>query len=132
VDATAHVGWAVAGLGLVAAFVVQRRWRVWLVLPVAASLPALLGTGDVNAALAAFLAIGITVMGAWLSVGAGGRRIYCSPRRLRSYCCLPRIRTPRSGYSSWRSSRFWLPRSSVEARSLELSAVSRRASRWQH
>ena len=39
----------------------RRRW--WLLLPVAAALPALLAGHDLQAALAAFLAVGITVLG---------------------------------------------------------------------
>jgi hypothetical protein len=63
-EGAAHVGWTLAGLGLVAMFLSRRGWRFWLTLPVAVSLPALLLTGDLNAALAGFLAAGITVGGA--------------------------------------------------------------------
>lgn len=44
-------------------FVSQRRRRAWLVLPLVAALPALLASGDAQAALAAFLATGISVLG---------------------------------------------------------------------
>jgi hypothetical protein len=64
VQAAAHVGWALAGLGLLIVFVSHRRWLPWLVLPVAPGLPVLWFTGDLNSALAAFLAVGITTMGA--------------------------------------------------------------------
>jgi hypothetical protein len=63
IEVAAHVGWALAGLGLLGVFLARRRWP-WLVLPIAPGLPILWFTGDVNSALAAFLAIGITVAGA--------------------------------------------------------------------
>jgi hypothetical protein len=62
VQAAAHVGWALAGLGLLAVWLSRRRWWPWLAL--APGLPILWFTGDLNSALAAFLAIGITVSGA--------------------------------------------------------------------
>jgi hypothetical protein len=63
-DLPARLGWAVAGLAVVALFLVQekRRW-LWLVLPVAAAIPALAFAHDIDAALAAFLAVGITTIG---------------------------------------------------------------------
>jgi hypothetical protein len=61
--AIAQVGWAAAGVTVFALFVSQRRRRYWLVLPVVAALPALLMSGDLQAALAAFLAVGIPVLG---------------------------------------------------------------------
>src|SRR6478752_7066676 len=63
VEAAAHIGWALAGVGLLGLFLFRRAWRVWLVLPIAAVLPALWFTGDVNSVLAGFLAVGITVAG---------------------------------------------------------------------
>ena len=63
VQAAAHVGWALAGLGLLAAFL-SRRWWPWLLLPLAPGVPILWFTADLNSALAAFLAVGITVLGA--------------------------------------------------------------------
>jgi len=60
--ALAQVGWAAAGIAVFALFLSRRRW-VWLALPVAAALPALLMGRDAQAALAAFLAAGITVLG---------------------------------------------------------------------
>ena len=63
-QAAAHVGWALAGLGLLAVFLTRRRWWPWLLLPVAPGLPILWFTGDLNSALAAFVAVGITTMGA--------------------------------------------------------------------
>jgi hypothetical protein len=59
----AHLGWAAAGIIVAALFVSQRRRRYWLVLPVLAALPALLMGHDIQAALAAFIAVGITVLG---------------------------------------------------------------------
>jgi hypothetical protein len=45
-------------------FLSRRRWRFWLAVPLAVSLPALLLTGDLNAALAGCLAAAVTVGGA--------------------------------------------------------------------
>jgi hypothetical protein len=59
----AHFGWAAAGISVAGLFMSQRRRRYWLVLPVVAMLPALLMSRDVQAALAAFIAAGITVLG---------------------------------------------------------------------
>ena len=67
VQAAAQVGWALAGLVLLAVFLL-RRWWTWLLLPFAVSGPPLWMTGDLNSALAGFLAVGITVAGA-LSFG---------------------------------------------------------------
>jgi hypothetical protein len=61
--AVAHVGWIAAGIAVAALFLTQRARRLWLLLPAAAALPALLGGHDPQAALAAFLAVGITVLG---------------------------------------------------------------------
>jgi hypothetical protein len=61
--AIAQVGWAAAGIAVAGLFVRQRRRRYWLVLPLVAALPALLTSGDLQAGLAAFLAVGITVLG---------------------------------------------------------------------
>jgi hypothetical protein len=60
----ARVGWALAGLGLLAVFLSRRRWWPWLLLPIAAAVPSLWLAGDPNAALAGFLAVGITAAGA--------------------------------------------------------------------
>jgi hypothetical protein len=59
----AHAGWAAAGIAVVSLFLYRRRCRYWLALPVAAALPALLMSSDFQAALAAFLAAGITILG---------------------------------------------------------------------
>ena len=61
--AIAQLGWVVAGTTVAGLFVTQRRRRYWLVLPVVAALPALLTSSDVQAGLAAFLAVGVTVLG---------------------------------------------------------------------
>lgn len=58
-----QVGWTLASLGLLALFLSHRRWRPWLLLPVAPVLTSLWLTGDVNSGMAAFLAVGITVAG---------------------------------------------------------------------
>lgn len=60
--AIAQLGWVAAGIAVAALFLSRRRW-FWLALPAAAALPALLMGRDVQAALAAFLATGITVLG---------------------------------------------------------------------
>lgn len=59
----AHLGWALAGVCLVALFVTRRGWRWWLLVPLGVMLLPLRLTGDVNTYLAGFLAIGITMAG---------------------------------------------------------------------
>jgi hypothetical protein len=59
----AYFGWAAAGIIVAALFVSKRPRRYWLALPVLAALPALLTTSDLQTGLAAFLAVGITVLG---------------------------------------------------------------------
>jgi hypothetical protein len=66
----AHVGWVLAGAGLLVSFLARRRSRPWVMLPFAPALLVVHSTGDWNAALAAFLAIGITAFGA-LTFGCG-------------------------------------------------------------
>jgi hypothetical protein len=61
--AIAQLGWVAAGITIAGLFVSQRRRRYWLVLPVVAGLPALLTSSDFQAGLAAFLAVGIIVLG---------------------------------------------------------------------
>jgi hypothetical protein len=61
--AIAQLGWAAAGITVAGLFMSQRRRRYWLVLPIVATLPALLMSRDVQAALTAFIATGITVLG---------------------------------------------------------------------
>lgn len=64
-DIPARLGWAAAGVAVLALFLVQeKRRRLWLLLPVTAAVPALAFAQDVDAGLAAFLAIGITTGGA--------------------------------------------------------------------
>lgn len=60
---SAHFGWAAAGIAVAGLFLIERRRRYWLAFPVVAALPALLMGNDVQAALAAFLAVGITMLG---------------------------------------------------------------------
>src|SRR5579859_1590512 len=62
VQAAAHIGWTLAGLGLLTVWLSRRRWWPWLAL--APGVPILWSTSDLNSALAAFLAIGVTVVGA--------------------------------------------------------------------
>jgi len=61
--AIAYLGWAAAGITVAYLFLSQRRRRYWMALPVVAALPALLMAGDIQAALAAFIAAGIPVLG---------------------------------------------------------------------
>ena len=63
VQSAAHVGWALAGVGLFGIFITRRGWWAWLVLPVGVMVAPLWLTGDVNSFLAGFLAIGITLAG---------------------------------------------------------------------
>jgi hypothetical protein len=63
-DIPARVGWAVAGLAVAGLFFARRRRWLWLLIPVAATVPALASSHDIDAALAAFLAVGITILGA--------------------------------------------------------------------
>ena len=60
--AIAQIGWRASGLAVAGLFLSQRRRRYWLVLPVLAALPGL-ATGDAQAGLAGFLAVGITALG---------------------------------------------------------------------
>jgi hypothetical protein len=60
----ARMGWILAGVSIVGVFLARRRFRPWLLLPALLVLPALSSTGDWDAALAGFLAIGITILGA--------------------------------------------------------------------
>jgi hypothetical protein len=66
----ARLGWALAGLGLLGWFASRRHCRGWLLLPLVLPLPALWASADWDAALAAFLAVGITLAGA-LEYGRG-------------------------------------------------------------
>jgi hypothetical protein len=61
--AIAQLGWAAAGISVAALFFSQRRRLYWLALPIVAALPALLMSSDLQAALAAFIAVGITILG---------------------------------------------------------------------
>ena len=63
VQAAARVGWALAGLLVFAAFFARRDGWPWLLLPMAAAVPSLSVAGDVDAAIAVFLAVGITILG---------------------------------------------------------------------
>lgn len=60
----ARAGWMLAGASLLGMFLARRRRRPWALLPMASALPVLFLTRDWDATLAAFLAIGITVLGA--------------------------------------------------------------------
>jgi hypothetical protein len=59
----ARMGWALAGVALCAVFVSRPRWWLWLAVPVGLSVPSLAFTGDIDSALAGFMAIGITLAG---------------------------------------------------------------------
>jgi len=64
VEIVARVGWALAALVLLGIFLARWRWRWWGLLPAGVALPILRSTGDWQATLAGFLAVGITVLGA--------------------------------------------------------------------
>ncbi len=60
----ARLGWAAAGLALFGLFLTKRgARRLWLLAPLAAALPAATLGRDLDAALAAFLAVGISLLG---------------------------------------------------------------------
>lgn len=59
-----RIGWILAGASLLGLFLARRQSRAWVLLPLVFVLPVVHSTGDWNAALAGFLAIGITVLGA--------------------------------------------------------------------
>ena len=59
----AHLGWAAAGIAVAVLFLTQRRRWPWLALPILAALPALLMSHDLQAALAAFITVGIILLG---------------------------------------------------------------------
>ena len=61
--AIAWFGWIAAGIVVAGLFVSPRRRLYWLALPAVAALPALLMSNDGQAGLAAFLAVGITLLG---------------------------------------------------------------------
>jgi hypothetical protein len=73
VDIAARVGWALGGLALLAPFLRRRAWRPWLLAPAAAAVAPLSLTGDAHSALAAALAVGVTVVGA---LAFGWRRVW--------------------------------------------------------
>jgi hypothetical protein len=59
----ARTGWILAAAGLSGLFLARRQRRFWLILPLAIGVPIVHATGDRDAALAAFLATGITLLG---------------------------------------------------------------------
>jgi hypothetical protein len=64
VQASARLGWMLAGVALLTAFSWRRRPWPWLMVPQTATVPALWLAGDPDSALAGFVAVGITVAGA--------------------------------------------------------------------
>jgi len=83
----ARVGWLLAGLGVFALLASRRGWWPWLALTVIILAPALSSTGDWDAALAGFLAIGNHP-----ERRAGGRRT--SSLGLRCFLCSSWRQTP--------------------------------------
>lgn len=61
--AIAWLGWVAVGITVAGLFVRQHRRWPWLVLPVISALPALLTSSDIQAGLAAFISVGIPVLG---------------------------------------------------------------------
>ncbi len=68
--ALARLGWLTAGAALVGAFLSRRRWIVWGGACALLMIPVLVTTGDADAALAGFLALGTSVLG-FLRFGRG-------------------------------------------------------------
>jgi hypothetical protein len=64
VQAAARLGWGLAGVALLTVFLWRRRRWPWLLLPMAATAAPIWLAGDLDGALAGFLALGITVAGA--------------------------------------------------------------------
>ena len=62
-QAAAHLGWGLTGIGILGLFLSRGSWRLWLLLPIGLMLPAVWLAGDLNSALAGFLSVGITVLG---------------------------------------------------------------------
>ena len=62
-QALARLGWLLAGAALYAVFAAHRRWWPWLLLPLVVLVPPLLATGDLDATLAGFVALGVTIVG---------------------------------------------------------------------
>ena len=71
----AQIGWALAGLCLTSLFLLRRRGYLWLLITLAAVTPSLAFTGDGNAAMAGFLAVGLSVIGT-LIFGRGWWSVY--------------------------------------------------------
>jgi len=61
--AIAQIGWAAAGITVAYLFISQPGRRLWLSIPILAAMPALLMSSDFQAALAAFISVGITILG---------------------------------------------------------------------
>jgi hypothetical protein len=59
----AWLGWTAAGITVAGLFLSQQRRWLWLALPIATALPAVLASSDVQAGLAAFTAAGISILG---------------------------------------------------------------------
>lgn len=68
----ARIGWALAGIAVAGLFLSRCGWWPWLLIPLLVPLPALSATGDWDAALAGFLAVGITILGGLVF----GRRLW--------------------------------------------------------
>ena len=66
----ARIGWLLAGAGVLGLLLSRRHRWPWLALAVLVLVPALLASGDWDAALAGFLAIGIALSG-FLAFGRG-------------------------------------------------------------
>lgn len=72
----AQIGWIGAGLALAACFALLKGRSQWILVPVIGAAPALVWGNDPDAALAVFLALGITIVGglrfgrAWWLIGA--------------------------------------------------------------
>ncbi|CAG1013836.1 hypothetical protein ANAEL_04817 [Anaerolineales bacterium] len=59
----AWFGWITSGIAVAVLFLIERHRLYWLILPITASLPPLVMSHDIQSGLAAFLAVGITILG---------------------------------------------------------------------
>ncbi len=116
--AVARTSWALAGVSVLGLFLSRRRYRRWLVLPVVLVLPALSSTGDWDAALAGFLTVGITVLGAL----AFGRRWWPTYLLLAAAILLTLLLAP-DAYTAFG---LGFAAAVLVGAALELSAISRR------
>jgi hypothetical protein len=109
VQFVARVGWILAAAGLLALFLAHRHFWAWFGATLLLLVPPFLGTADLEAILAGFLAIGVTLTGAV----AFGSRWWSAYLLIASLVLLVLLLAPdayaRLDSSSWdwRRSRWW-------------------------